>query len=247
MFYLNIISHELNESINRVTLNAKNVCTLAAEDRPPARHRYKTYVVGGIQKRIFDLVVASFLTVLSLPLFMCIAAILKLTDRGPLLYKHIRVGCSGSQFSCLKFRTMIVDAEHLLHDILDADPLARAEWHRCQKLAEDPRITPVGRRLRRASLDELPQLINVIRGEMSLVGPRPITESEISRYGNRFSLYVSARPGLTGLWQISGRSDCDFESRVKLDAKYVASWRFSSDLLILLQTVGAVFKRRGSY
>lgn len=205
------------------------------------------YVVGGRWKRTFDLAVASCASVLALPLFACVAAVLKLTDPGPLLYKHIRVGLSGSRFSCLKFRTMIVDAECALHALLDEDPLARAEWHQYQKLADDPRVTAVGRVLRRTSLDELPQLINVIRGEMSLVGPRPVTQSELSRYGDRLGFYLSARPGLTGVWQISGRSDCDFDSRVKLDANYVADWCFSKDLLILLRTIGAVFNRKGSY
>jgi exopolysaccharide production protein ExoY len=142
---------------------------------------------------------------------------------------------------------MIVDAEKALDALLDANADARAQWERYQKLTCDPRITAVGRLLRRTSIDELPQLINILRGEMSLVGPRPITTSEMSRYGTKLGLYFSARPGLTGPWQISGRSDCDFTRRIELDADYLSHWRFSSDFFILLQTVFAVVSRKGSY
>jgi exopolysaccharide production protein ExoY len=203
--------------------------------------------LGGKLKRIFDFIFTLFFFVLALPVFVGVAAALKLADRGPLIFKHTRVGLGGRRFSCFKFRTMIVGAEKALNSLLDADADARAQWERCQKLAYDPRITPVGRFLRRQSIDELPQLINVLRGEMSLVGPRPITPSEMSRYGANLGLYLSARPGVTGPWQISGRSDCDFDRRVKLDADYVSSWRFSNDLFILLQTIRAVLSRKGSY
>jgi lipopolysaccharide/colanic/teichoic acid biosynthesis glycosyltransferase len=142
---------------------------------------------------------------------------------------------------------MVVDAENVLKVLLNDDASIRAEWERSQKLIKDPRVTRVGRFLRESSLDELPQLINVVRGEMSLVGPRPIVPSEMSRYGDRLDSYVLARPGLTGAWQISGRSDCGYDKRVKLDANYVSDWRFSTDLSILARTVGAVIERKGSY
>jgi exopolysaccharide production protein ExoY len=206
-----------------------------------------THALGGNQKRIFDFMVALLALLWAFPLFICIATLVKLSGPGPIIYKHTRIGLGGRRFSCLKFRSMIVDAENALNVLLEVDPSARTEWERCQKLVVDPRITPLGRFLRQTSFDELPQIINVVRGEMSLVGPRPIVPSEVSRYGKWLGLYLSARPGLTGAWQISGRSDCAYNKRVELDTIYVCDWRFSTDLFILLRTVGAVAKRIGSY
>jgi len=205
------------------------------------------YPVGGQRKRLFDIVVAVFLLLLTLPLFIIVVAVLKVTDPGPVIYRHVRIGLRGRRFTCFKFRTMVVDAENELKALFDHNPSARAEWERSQKLINDPRVTRVGRFLRESSLDELPQLINVVRGEMSLVGPRPIVPSEMSRYGDWLGSYVSARPGLTGTWQISGRSDCGYDNRIKLDANYVSDWRFSTDLSILVRTVGVVVERKGSY
>jgi exopolysaccharide production protein ExoY len=207
----------------------------------------KTYAVGGRPKRVFDYTAALFATALAVPFLICVALVLKLTERGPVLYKHQRVGLGGRLFSCFKIRTMVVDAEGSLSDLLGSDPVAQSEWLQHQKLIDDPRVTAFGRFLRRSSLDELPQLINVLRGEMSLVGPRPVAQEEIWRYGNRLRFYLCARPGLTGLWQISGRSDCDYAKRVELDANYVSNWRFSTDLFILLRTVSTVLNRTGSY
>jgi len=141
---------------------------------------------------------------------------------------------------------MVVDAEKVLQALLEEDPGIRAEWERSQKLNRDPRVTPVGRFLRQSSLDELPQLINILRGEMSLVGPRPIVPAEMLRYGDQLGSYISARPGLTGLWQINGRSDCSYDKRVELDADYVSNWRFAADIFILVQTVSTVIGRKGS-
>ena len=204
-------------------------------------------VLGGKGKRASDILVALFGIIIFIPIFTLIAMISKLADPGPLIYSHVRVGLGGRLFRCFKFRTMVVDAEERLDALLDADPDARAEWERSQKLTDDPRVTAVGRLLRRTSLDELPQLINVARGEMSLVGPRPVSPSELWRYGERVDLYFAARPGLTGLWQISGRSDCSYDKRIELDAKYVSEWSFSTDLSILLRTVGVVLNGRGVY
>jgi exopolysaccharide production protein ExoY len=203
--------------------------------------------VGGQLKRVFDIVFASVVLLLILPLFIIVALMLKVTDPGPVIYRHVRVGLWGRRFTCFKFRTMVVDAENVLKVLLNDDASIRAEWEHSQKLIKDPRVTRVGRFLRESSLDELPQLINVVRGEMSLVGPRPIVRSEMSRYGDRLDSYVLARPGLTGAWQISGRSDCGYDKRVELDANYVSDWRFSTDLSILVRTVGAVIERKGSY
>lgn len=208
--------------------------------------------VGGQLKRVFDIVFASVVLLLILPLFIIVALMLKVTDPGPVIYRHVRVGLWGRRFTCFKFRTMVVDAENVLKALLNDDASIRAEWERSQKLIKDPRVTDprvtrVGRFLRESSLDELPQLINVVRGEMSLVGPRPIVPSEMSHYGDRLGSYVSARPGLMGVWQISGRSDCGYDKRVELDANYVSNWRFSTDLSILVRTVSAVIDRKRSY
>ncbi|HET6378700.1 MAG TPA: sugar transferase [Methylocella sp.] len=203
--------------------------------------------VGGEGKRIFDFVTASLLLALASPLFLMVMIILYLTEPGPVFFRHTRVGLDGRRFQCLKFRTMAVNANEILKELLEKDPKARREWESTQKLINDPRITPLGKFLRQSSLDELPQLINVIRGEMSLVGPRPVVPSELSRYGDKVSLYLRARPGITGIWQVSGRNDCGYEKRVEMDAKYVRHWRFSTDIWILLRTVGAVITQRGSY
>jgi exopolysaccharide production protein ExoY len=201
---------------------------------------------GGQVKRVFDFVGAFIVLLLLLPLFTIVAATLKLTQPGPIFYKQPRVGYRGRYFKCLKFRTMVVDSEQVLKALLEHDPAARAEWQRSQKLVDDPRITRVGRWLRQSSIDELPQLVNVLRGEMSLVGPRPIVASEIVRYGDHIGLYLSARPGLTGAWQVNGRSNTCYDKRVELDANYASNWRLATDLKILLRTIWVVIKKKGS-
>lgn len=168
-------------------------------------------------------------------------------DGGPAVFKHERIGEGGRKFGCLKFRTMIVDPNgEVLRSILENDPEAKAEWEANQKLKNDPRITKLGLFLRRTSLDELPQLINILLGHMSLVGPRPIVESEISKYGEHIDHYLAARPGMTGLWQVSGRSDTSYEERVKLDVKYVKEWSLKRDIIILFKTAHVVFIRKGA-
>jgi exopolysaccharide production protein ExoY len=193
--------------------------------------------VGGQLKRVFDIVFAFLTLLLLLPLIIIVALMLKITDPGPVIYKNVRVGLWGRRFTCLKFRTMVVDSENVLKALLEDDPSARAEWERHQMLIRDPCVTRVGQILRESRLDELPQLINVLRGEMSLIGPRPIVPSEMSHYGDRLGSYVSARPGLTGAWQISGYNDCGYDKRVELDANYVSDWCFSTDLSILMRTI----------
>ena len=164
-----------------------------------------------------------------------------------MLIKHRRVGRGGVLFPCFKFRTMVVNAEDVLQEHLDADVDARQEWSATRKLKSDPRITPIGRMLRKSSVDELPQLLNVLRGEMSLVGPRPIVEPEVHHYGAVIHQYLKVRPGLTGSWQVSGRSDASYARRVQMDADYVRNWSFGRDLIILIKTVPAVLTSRGSY
>lgn len=200
----------------------------------------------GILKRVFDLMGSMILLTLLSPAILLIVLAIKLEDVGPVLYRHQRIGRDG-KFDCYKFRTMFVNAPALLSDFLMRNPDARAEWETNFKLRNDPRITRIGRFLRRMSLDELPQLFNVIKGEMSLVGPRPIVTDEISRYGDQFFFYKRAKPGITGLWQISGRNDVSYRRRIALDVWYIRNWSLWYDIVILLQTLVVVFRGRGAY
>lgn len=203
--------------------------------------------VGGPLKRCFDLTLALTTLVCFFPLFLMIAAIIKLSDGGPVLYRHQRIGRHFQPFACLKFRTMAADADAILKTHLERSPDAEKEWRECRKLKADPRVTEVGSILRQLSLDELPQLINIVRGEMSLVGPRPIVSEEIAKYGPKAKLFFRARPGLTGAWQVSGRNDVSYEDRVKLDCEYVEKWSLWRDLAIIAKTIPAVFSAKGSY
>ncbi len=198
------------------------------------------------RKRALDLFLASLLLVLLSPLMLAIAILVRL-DGGPALYGHRRIGADGRSFVCWKFRSMAINAEEALARLLARDPTARAEWERDFKLKRDPRITALGRVLRSTSLDELPQLFNVLKGEMSLVGPRPIVPDEIKRYGSAFRDYAVCRPGITGPWQVSGRNDLDYASRVKLDRQYARNWSLGTDCRILLQTAVVVLRRSGAY
>jgi|SRR5262245_3198855 len=197
--------------------------------------------------RAMDVTVAFCALLFLLPLMAIIAIVIVAQDGGPVLFAHRRIGFHGRPFYCLKFRSMAIGAEARLAALLAADPIARAEWARDHKLRRDPRVTPFGVFLRRSSLDELPQLFNVLRGEMSIVGPRPIVEAEICRYGRRFRHYCAVRPGITGLWQVSGRTDVDYRARVAMDCLYVKSkspWLY---VWIIVATIPAVIMRRGSY
>lgn len=196
-------------------------------------------------KLIFDIVVAAVLTVLLLPAFIAIyLAVIR--DGGPALYRHTRIGRNGRPFTCLKFRTMTPGADRSLAAYLASDPAAAAEWERSYKLREDPRVTPTGRFLRLTSLDELPQLFNVLRGEMSLVGPRPVTAEELRFYGRDVVFYLETRPGMTGLWQVRGRSDTSYEARVAYDIWYVKNWSLWHDAVILAKTPPVVLRRVGA-
>ena len=190
--------------------------------------------------------VASAILLFALPTMFFIAVIMFSTDRGPILFSHERIGRNGKRFQCLKFRSMVVNSQEALRQHLELRPQARAEWEATQKLRDDPRITRLGRFLRVTSLDELPQLINVIRGEMSLVGPRPIVQDEVARYADQIEHYAAVRPGITGLWQVSGRSDVGYDQRVELDTLYVREQSFVGDLVILVKTVKVVVMRTGS-
>jgi undecaprenyl-phosphate galactose phosphotransferase len=196
-------------------------------------------------KRAFDVAVASFLIVTLSPLLLAIAIMVR-RGGGPALYRHQRVGFEGRMFGCLKFRSMDINGDRILADLLANDADAAAEWAATQKLRNDPRVTPVGRFLRHTSLDELPQLFNVLRGDMSLVGPRPVVQSELGFYGDNADDYMLTRPGVTGLWQVSGRSDTTYAQRVRLDVWYVRNWSLWHDLAILMKTVPVVLLRRGA-
>ena len=196
-------------------------------------------------KRVFDVTAASLLLILLSPLMLAIVLLVR-RDGGPALFRHQRLGAAGRSFPCIKFRSMDANADSILAALLANDPAAAAEWHATQKLRDDPRITDIGRLIRKTSLDELPQLLNVVRGEMSLVGPRPIVHSELRFYGEHAESYMQVRPGLTGPWQVSGRSDTSYERRVHLDACYVRNWTFWHDVAILAKTVPVVLLRRGA-
>ncbi|WP_270935920.1 sugar transferase [Falsiroseomonas oryzae] len=198
-------------------------------------------------KRSIDILGAGALLLAALPVFLVIAALVRM-DGGKVFYAHERVGRGGRLFGCLKFRSMVADADRRLAALLDRDPAARAEWESTRKLKNDPRVTWVGRFLRATSLDELPQLINVLKGEMSLVGPRPVQAAELAAfYGPAAQHYLSVRPGITGPWQVSGRNDTSYAQRVALDVAYVTQPSLIKDIAILLRTPIAVLARRGAY
>ncbi len=201
----------------------------------------------GATKRFLDIVAASAALFFLSPLLLAVAALVRVSSRGPVLFSHTRIGRQGTTFGCLKFRTMRHDADAVLQRYLASDPAARDEWARTQKLRRDPRVTPLGDVLRKTSVDELPQLINVIKGDMSLVGPRPIVDGEKIRYGRHFHDYCRVKPGVTGLWQISGRNDVSYQRRVLLDKFYVRKRSLRLDFYIIAKTIPAVLKAKGSY
>ncbi|GHV69965.1 undecaprenyl-phosphate galactose phosphotransferase WbaP [Spirochaetia bacterium] len=198
-------------------------------------------------KRALDIVVVIFGGIVVLPFLLLIALIVKLDSPGPALFGHTRLGKNGRPFKAYKFRSMTIDAEARLKALLESDPEIRREWELNQKIKNDPRITGVGSFLRRTSLDEFPQIINVLRGEMSLVGPRPIVDAEVAKYGENYDRIFSVLPGVSGLWQVSGRSDSDYAERIAYDTYYLQSWSLWLDLWILLKTVEVVFKGKGAY
>jgi exopolysaccharide production protein ExoY len=204
-------------------------------------------VVGGRTKRCFDVMGALAVIILLLPLFCLIALAIKLWDRGPVFYRHQRIGLNGAAFDCLKFRSMVTNADEVLARHLAKNREAAREWEETHKLKRDPRVTALGLSMRKTSLDELPQLLNILKGEMSFVGPRPIVTEEVPKYGTGIGHYLSTRPGLTGPWQVNGRNDVDYVTRVAFDREYVEAWSFSRDLAIIAKTARVVIAARGSY
>ncbi|MDR2097945.1 MAG: undecaprenyl-phosphate galactose phosphotransferase WbaP [Spirochaetaceae bacterium] len=198
-------------------------------------------------KRLLDLFVVIFGGLVLLPFLLFIALAVRVSSPGKALYAQTRIGQNGRRFKAYKFRTMTKDAESRLKELLENSEEARLEWEAGQKLKNDPRVTKLGAFLRKTSLDEFPQLINVLKGDMSLVGPRPIVDAEIKKYGDDFQRIFSVKPGITGLWQVSGRSDTDYKDRVSFDTYYLQSWSIWLDLWILYRTIGAVLRHRGAY
>jgi lipopolysaccharide/colanic/teichoic acid biosynthesis glycosyltransferase len=198
-------------------------------------------------QRIFDIVLSAGAILFFAPLMLAIAIAIKLEDGGPVFFGQDRVGFGGRIFKCLKFRSMVADAEARLADVLRSDPEVSAYWESHRKLKKDPRVTLVGRFLRKSSLDELPQLLNIFSGDMSAVGPRPIMPSEADLYGRWLKRYCTVRPGLTCLWQIRGRNHLSFRQRIALDLVYLRSASLAVYFVILLKTPGAVLARHGSY
>ena len=198
-------------------------------------------------KRAFDILVVVVLAPLYLPLLIAIGMVVKVSSPGPIFYGQKRIGFGGRYFKAWKFRTMIPNADQVLQEHLESNPALREEWEQDHKLRKDPRITHIGGILRKTSLDELPQLWNVLVGQMSLVGPRPIVTAEIEKYGDTFGMYVQVVPGITGLWQISGRNNTTYQERVALDSNYVQNWSLRRDVFILLRTVKTVVFREGAF
>lgn len=198
-------------------------------------------------KRVMDVLLAGMAVVGMAPLLLGIFAIIRIFDRGPALFSQVRIGRDGRVFMIYKFRSMHPDAPARLDALLLSDPAAAAEWRSFQKLRNDPRITPIGRFLRRSSLDELPQLLNILRGDMSIIGPRPVAPDELQRYGANAHLYMAVRPGVLGLWQVRGRNKLTYAQRVALDAEYVRTWSILADLRILLEAVPVVLLGKGAY
>lgn len=206
-----------------------------------------TAPIGLTSKRLIDIAIAlSGIALLAPLLIICFVATV-LTSPGPALFRHKRVGFKGKYFGCLKFRTMVTDAPERLRQLLESDPIAASEWATHRKLRYDPRVTIIGDILRKSSLDELPQLFNVLRGDMSIVGPRPVTEEELVRYSNSVGAYLACRPGITGLWQVSGRSTTTYNKRVACDTFYARNWSMALDAKILIVTLPSLLLSDSAY
>lgn len=219
--------------------------TLDAARQPGAtgaRERPQSQPLGGATKRALDIAIAGTAVVLLSPLILMVALLIVITMGRPVLFPQRRLGFAGRPFDCYKFRTMVNDADAALRAHLADSPEAAREWRTRQKLQHDPRVTLLGRLLRRSSIDELPQLFNVLRGDMSCIGPRPVVNDEIARYGKYWNDYTKARPGLTGAWQVSGRNRLSYPRRVAIDSRYVRKWSLARDLWILVKTIPAVLR-----
>ena len=198
-------------------------------------------------KRLIDIAAIVLTLPIVLPIMILLGLLTKLTSKGPIFYGHKRIGKNGKEIKCWKFRSMCVNSQEILEEILATDPVRRAEWEKDRKFIDDPRVTKFGKFLRKTSLDELPQLINILLGQMSLVGPRPVTEPELVKYGEYKDYVLSVSPGLTGMWQVSGRSDTGYEERITYDTYYIQNWSIWLDIWILIKTVWVVLIGKGAY
>jgi exopolysaccharide production protein ExoY len=203
--------------------------------------------IGLASKRVIDIILAVSGIVLLAPLLIICFVVTVVTSPGPALFRHRRVGFNGKYFDCLKFRTMATDAPERLRQLLESDPAAEAEWAASRKLRHDPRVTAIGDILRKSSLDELPQLFNVLKGDMSIVGPRPVTEEELVRYSSAINAYLACRPGITGLWQVSGRSTTTYRKRIACDTFYARKWSMALDAKIVIVTIPALLLSDSAY
>ena len=216
------------------------------EDRAAEARDHRIPDNDTVLKQVFDRIFAAVTLIALSPLFLMVAVLVRFTDPGPVFFAHERIGKRGRRFKCLKFRTMAQDGDAILARHLRTDPDAAKEWNTTRKLRDDPRVTRLGDALRRSSIDELPQFWNILVGDMSVVGPRPIVDEEIKHYDNAIFDYLSVRPGLTGLWQVSGRSDVGYSERVSLDKAYVRNRTFLADIRIIVRTIKVVAFREGS-
>jgi lipopolysaccharide/colanic/teichoic acid biosynthesis glycosyltransferase len=219
---------------------------LILEQHPGFTHPSLLHPFGGVAKRLADIAIVAPALILAAPLMLVIACAVRLQDRGPALFMQPRIGFDGGTFMLMKFRTMVQDGPDRLVQLLRDDPAAAQEWAEKQKLTKDPRITPLGRILRQSSLDELPQLLNVLLGHMSVVGPRPMLMEQAGPYGPAFDAYCTARPGITGLWQVSGRNQTSFRTRSQLDAAYLQRWSARNDLFLIVRTIRVVLLHEGA-
>jgi len=234
-------------SVNETLSGIRAVSAKARYEPPSVQTQGRFISADPMEIRFLDILGSLVALILFAPLMFLIAIAIFIANPGPIFFKQQRIGRHGKMFGCYKFRTMAVDAEARLQAVLDADPAARLEWSRDHKLRNDPRIVGIGKFLRKSSLDELPQLFNVLKGEMSLVGPRPIVAAEREKYGRYIAYYCMVRPGITGLWQINGRNDVDYRRRVAFDVVYARKSRTADYVRILVLTIPCVLASRGSY
>lgn len=236
----------MSQPLSKVDMEMARILAQANLDGPVAQADVGAASGSDMVKRAFDIVGALALMLALAPVLAVVAALVRLS--GPnILFAHTRIGRGGKSFPCYKFRTMVPNAQFVLDRLLADRADLRLEWERDFKLKDDPRVTRIGKFLRKYSLDELPQFWNVLRGDMSLVGPRPIIADELKRYGRHVDCYLAARPGVTGLWQVSGRSDVDYDDRVRLDREYIGRRSLAVDLAIVCKTAWVVLRRRGAY
>jgi undecaprenyl-phosphate galactose phosphotransferase len=252
-YYMEYLQHHVNRVV--VLPRMAKIPLINAEVFTSVNHRGLAFStrnnllnpVDKTFKLLFDLLMTTVLIVLFSPVLLLLYIIVFIATKGNPVFTHNRIGKDGKTFGVYKFRTMHPDANELLENLLQSDPVIKEEWEKEFKLKNDPRVTKIGNFLRKTSLDELPQLLNIIKGEMSLVGPRPIVRDEIKKYGEYFTYFKAVKPGITGLWQISGRNDVDYAERVQLDTWYVRNWSIEQDLIILMKTIVTVLLKKGSY